>query len=184
MFASPFAFALLSLVLVHEPRRPQTPLLTPAGEPLLADQPPEGARPVDAEWPEGVTLVAARILTQPTRIPTEKTATVELDWEFSKKPPKGLGVFLHVEGPSGVFIAVDYAFLSGVLLLDDAPLHRLVRDVSEPVAVPWNGKPGTYDVHVGLFKARQTGERLKEIAGPGGRTAVDGRVYIGSFVAP
>ena len=111
--------------------------------------------------------------------------TVELDWRLDRKPPKGLGVFLHVESPPGVFIPVDYALLSGELLFEDAPLHRILRDVSERIVrLPWNGKSRTYDVRVGLFRARRSGERLKSISGPGAEKQDDGRVLVGSFVAP
>ncbi len=183
LFASPFALSLLALVFVHQPRRPPPVLWTPVGEPVVADAPPEGAVPINATWAEGITLVAARVLTQPTRTATEKTATVELDWRIDKKPPKGLGVFLHVEGHP-TFIPLDYALLSGVLLFEDAPLHKILRDVSEPIRLPWNGKPMTYDVRAGLFLARRTGERLKSIRGPGAETQDDGRIFVGSFVAP
>jgi hypothetical protein len=184
LFASPFALALLSFVFVHEARRPPPVLVTPVGEPVIADAPPEGAVAVDATWAEGITLVAARILTQPTRIATEKTATIELDWKLAKKPPKGLGVFVHVEGGPGGFISLDYALLSGVVLFEDAPLHRIVRDVSEPITLAWGGSPSTYTVHAGLFLARRSGDRLKDISGPGSLNEDDGRVFVGSFVAP
>jgi hypothetical protein len=183
-FASPFVMVLVAFAFVREQKRPPKELVTPVGEPIIADAPPEGAVPVDARWAEGITLVAGKVLTQPTSVPTEKTVTVELDWRIDGTPPKGLGVFLHVEGQPGVFISVDYALLSGELLFEDAPMHRILRDVSEPIRLPWNGKPGTYDVRVGLFRARRSGERLKKISGPGAENQEDGRVFVTSFVAP
>ena len=66
-FASPFVLVVLAFALVHEHPRPPRELLTPAGR---ADDCGRASRrgPIDARWEEGVTLVASRILTQPTSI--------------------------------------------------------------------------------------------------------------------
>jgi hypothetical protein len=189
LFASPLAFALLAVVFVNEPPRRPPELMTPAGEPLVVDTPPAGAMPIDARWEEGITLVASRIVLRPTHVPSEKTATVELDWRLTKKPPDGLGVVLYVVGRPKSPITIEYALLSHVLLFEDAPLQRVLRDVIEPIRLPAAEEPTTYQVHVALFRARRTGERLENISGPGltkegAPKEGGGSVSAGSFVVP
>src|SRR5580692_3073953 len=62
LFASPLLVGVAALVLVRTPPRPAAELLTPAGEPMVALAPPEGAAPVQASWPEGITLVASKVV--------------------------------------------------------------------------------------------------------------------------
>jgi len=184
LFASPLAFALLSFVVVREPRRPPPELVTPAGEPMVADAPPDGALPVDARWAEGITLVASRVVAEPTTSQDERTATVELDWRLDGKPPDGLGVVLYVVGGARSPITFEYALLSRVLLFEDAPRGRILRDVTEPIRLPRADGPTTYQVYVAIDRARRAGERLGNLSGPGADNQVDGSVFAGSFVVP
>jgi hypothetical protein len=184
LFASPFACVALSFVLVYEPRRPPPALVTPSGEPMLVDALPEGITPLDATWAEGIELVGAHFHTEPTRLPTEKVATIELDWKLTKAPPKGLGVYLELDGQKRTLIGVDYALLSGVLLFEDAPKNRILRDVGGPILLPWIGQPIHYDVWVVLYRARRSGERLTQIEGTTPHVESEGKVFVGSFVAP
>lgn len=183
LFASPLLVPLFGLLVMREPRRPPLPLVTPEGEPIVVPAPPDDATRVDAQWvAEGITLEAARFKKLPSSTDRDTDATVELDWRFDKKPPTGLGVFVHLEGGSSGPISLDYAFLSGSLLLDDAPLHATLRDVSEKLVLPNDKEQKEIKVFAGLFYARRSGDRLRDI-----RTKAPverGRVFLGSFLIP
>jgi hypothetical protein len=184
LFASPAAIALLSFVVIHEPKRPPPPLLTRSGEPIVAQAAPDDAVLLGTTWGEGVTLQAARYHLDPSPNPEEQTITLELDWRLDKKAPKDLAAFVHLNGGPGRPISVNSAQISGTLLFADAPLHVTLRDEREPTLLPRDGKPVTWRVYAGLYHALSDAERLKDIVSPGNTTANDGRVLIGTFVVP
>jgi hypothetical protein len=184
LFASPGAIALLSFVMIREPKRPPPPRVTRSGEPIIADAPPDDAVLLGATWGEGVTLEGARYHLDASPSPEEQAITLELDWRLDKQAPKDLGAFVHLEGGPGRPISVNSAQISGTLLFADAPLHVTLRDEREPTLLPRDGKPVTWTVYAGLYHALTDGERLKDIDSPGNTKARDGRVFIGSFVVP
>jgi hypothetical protein len=184
LFASPVFVALLSFVLIREPRRPPQPRITRSGAPIVADAPPGGGIALGAKWREGITLEGARLHFEPSGRPEEKAVTVELDWRLDKTPPKDLAAFVHIEGGPGHPIALNSALLSGVLSFSGAPLHMTLRDEREPALLPRDGKPVTWKVYAGMYHALSNGARLEDIVSPGRTEAKDGRVLVGSFDIP
>jgi hypothetical protein len=184
LFAIPVFIPLLGLLVLREPRRPPTPLVTPEGEAIVVSGPPKGAQRVDEHWvDEGITLEAVRFDRSPGPSKGDTWLSVELDWRLAKKPPAGLAVSLQVDGSSKGIIAFDYALFSGALLIDDAPLMKTLRDVSQPLLLTRGSGPRTIRVLVGLSYARLNGRPLTNVHG-GAERDDDGRVVVGSFVVP
>jgi hypothetical protein len=183
LFASPLLLPLFGLLFWREPRRPQEPMLTPDGEPIVVSLPPADATRILARWvSSGITLEAVRLKKLDTSTDRDTRISVELDWRFDKKPPSGVGVFVHIEGGSSNLIALDHAFLSGTILIDDAPLHTTLRDVSEELLIPNDKDPKEMKVFVGLFYARRDGARLMDIQADA--PVERGRISVGSFSIP
>lgn len=178
LFASPWLVAAVGLLVMREARRPAPPLVTPNGEPIVVAAPPEEARPIGARWDdEGITLESARVLDSPGVTAGDAYVTVELDWRLQRRPPSGLAVSLHVEGPKSN-VAVDYALLSGELLFEDAPLHKTLRDVSQKILVPKGAETSEVKIFVQLYYARRTAGSLTDVHG--GTATDQGRVLVGS----
>jgi hypothetical protein len=181
VLASPLCVAALGLVVLREPKRPPPSLFTPDGEPIVLDAPPSDVTPVGARWvEEGITLEAVQLRQTGT---TDKDAvvTVELDWRFDKPPPPRLAVTLRIPGGPEGQISRSYAFLSGALLIDDAPLHKTVRDVSESILLPRETLPHDLRLSVSLSYLRGGGEPVTDVETGGGH-AEDGRVILGPFI--
>jgi hypothetical protein len=185
LFASPWLVPLLGLLVMREPARPPAPMLTPEGDPIVVPAPPEDSTPVDARWvAEGIALEAVRFSKSPGA-DRDVYATVELDWRLEKKPPKGLAISVRLEGGTSGKISLDYAFLSDAMLIDDAPLHTTLRDVSERLFLPGVKDRKEIKVSVGLYYARRDGEHLTDVRSS--KVRVDpatGTVAVGSFVVP
>ncbi len=179
----PFSAALLSFVFVHQPKRPPPPSLTPAGEAMVADAPPQGALPVGASWENGITLEAAEVRVEPSDGAQSVLATLELDWRIEKKLPSGLGVFVHFETTPKEHFGADHVLLSGIMQLDDAPLHMTIRDVSDPIVVSLGKTPATWKVYVGVWRARRDQARVPVVS-PGVNGGADNRVQVGTFEVP
>lgn len=174
--ASPFIITALSFILIPEPPRPPPALVTPSGEPMIVDAPPEGSLPVNARW-EGVTLQAINLNVDSSGDGT--TVLVELDWRVTRKLPPGLGVFIRFEKPKDRFNA-DYVLLSDTLPIEDAPLGKTIRDVADVITLPKGKAEGTWNVYAGLWRARRDGVRLRVLGGAKGAVA-DNRVLVASF---
>jgi hypothetical protein len=185
LFASPWLVAALGLLVVREPKRASPPLVTPDGDPIVVPAPPADAVRIDARWAaEGITLEAA-LLKKSLGGPSDRDThvSVELDWRLDKKPPKGLAIFVRVEGGLSGPISLTYAFFSGIMLLDDAPLHTTLRDVSQELLLPNGRDPKEIKVFAGLYYGRSDGERLTDVEA--GTLRVDhGGVPVGSFAIP
>jgi hypothetical protein len=184
IFASPFLVAALGFLVMPEPRRAPPPLVTLEGDPIVVPAPPEGTTPIQARWvAEGITLEAARLTKSPGPTDRDTSLSVELDWRLDKKLPKGLAIFVQVEGAAAGPFSLDYSFLSGILLLDDAPLHTTLRDVSDKFLLPNSPDAKKVKVSAGLYYGRRDGERLTDVQG--GTLEIDnGRVTVGSLVVP
>jgi hypothetical protein len=184
IFASPVLVAALGFALMRQPRRPRPALLTPEGDPLVAAAPPGDARPVGARWDsEGITLEAVRFHETGAATDDGTEVSVELDWRFDKPPPPRLGITLRIEGERRGPVSLSYAFLSGALLVDDAPLHTTLRDVTESILLPHEDLPRTVQVSVQLSVLRGNGEPLTDVVVDGVR-ASQGRVLVGPFNVP
>jgi hypothetical protein len=184
IFASPFLVTAFGFLVMPEPRRPSPPLVTPEGDPIVVPAPPDGTTPIRARWvAEGITLQAARLNKSSGPADRDTNLSVELDWRLDTPLPKGLAIFVEVEGaPAGSF-SLDYAFLSGTLLLDDAPLHITLRDVSDKLLLPNGPDPKEVKVYAGLYYGRRDGARLTDVQGDA--LEIDnGRVRVGSILVP
>jgi hypothetical protein len=184
VFASPLLVAGLGFAVLREPARPPVPLLTPEGDPIVASAPPEDATPVGAAWlDQGIMLQAYRVKETPAPSKGDVSVTVELDWRLFKKPPPGLGIAVRIDGGSKGVIPLNYALYSGALLIEDAPLGKTVRDVSEQILVPAADHPQTMRIWVGLSYARRDGRAITNVRG-GLSKVSDGRIIVGSFIIP
>jgi hypothetical protein len=179
----PFSAALLSFLLVREPKRPPPPALTPSGEPMVVEAPPEGVPTFGARWVNGIVLEAAEIRLEPDAGGQSRLATLELDWRLEEKIPSGLGIFVHFETPPKEHFSVDHVLLSAVTQLDDAPLHKTIRDVSDPIVVSLGKSPATWKVYVGIWRARRDQWRIGMVPGDK-NNAGDDRVLVGTFDVP
>ncbi len=177
----PFAATGLSFALIREPRRPPPALLTPAGEPMIVDAPSEHATRLGSRWGEGIILEAADIVVEPGDN-EEMPATVELDWRVTKKLPSGLGVFVHFE-KAGTHFGSDHVLLSSLMPIEDAPLDKTLRDVCEVAVIPRDKAEATWNVYVGLWRARGDQTRLRVID-PGETTLNKNRVLVGTIHVP
>jgi hypothetical protein len=179
----PFSAALLSFVLMEEPRRPPPAALTPMGEPMIVDAAPESVPRNGAQWDDGITLEAAEMRIEPSDDGQSRLVTLELDWRLDRKLPAGLGVFVHFETIPKERFSADHVLLSGIMQLDDAPLHKTIRDVSDPIVVspPKNGI--TWQLHIGIWRARRDQARIPVVS-YGANGGDDNRVLIGTIDVP
>jgi hypothetical protein len=178
---APLLVVPLSFALIHEPKRAPPPLVTPSGEPMLVDKPPEDTTPLGTHWENGIVLEAGHVEVIPPGEGHGTLAIVELDWRFDEPVPPGLGVFMQLDQEKNHF-ATDHVLLSGVLLPEGAPLHTTVRDISEPIAIPQPKGPVTWNVYAGMWRARRDMSRLR-ITQMGQATLSKGRVLVGTLVA-
>jgi hypothetical protein len=112
-----------------------------------------------------------------------RLVTLELDWRLDRKLPAGLGVFVHFETIPKERFSADHVLLSGIMQLDDAPLHKTIRDVSDPIVVspPKNGI--TWQLHIGIWRARRDQARIPVVS-YGANGGDDNRVLIGTIDVP
>jgi hypothetical protein len=177
--AAPLLVVPLSLSRMHEPKRPPPPLLTPSGEPMVVDAPPEDATPLGAHLESGIVLQAAHLDLVPAEEGHGQLAVVELDWRFEEPIPPGLGVFIQLEQGKNHF-ATDHVLLSGILLPEAAPLNTTLRDIAEPIAIPQSKSNVTWSVYVGFWRARRDMSRLRVIE-MGQAKVSKGRVLAGTL---
>ncbi len=175
---APLLVALGALAFVHEPPRPIQRLTLPNGEPIVQTDPPAGAQTIDAEFEEGITLEAARAITQ--RGSDGPTLDFELDWRLSGPAPTGLGIFVHFEPDKGDSVNVDHVALATVAPFEAFPPNMTLRDALPGIAIE-SGK--TYKIYVGVWRARRGGERLKVVK-PGSATIDADRVLVATIHAP
>jgi hypothetical protein len=181
--ASPFGAALLAFPLVHQPSAREPNYVTPDDEPMFVNAPPKDAAPVGAVWENGATLEAARIRTEPSDDGQSVLATLELDWRLERNLPSGLGVFVHLEASAKDHFMADHVLFSGTLKPEDAPLHKTIRDVKDPVVISLGNAPATWKVYVGLWRARLDQRRIRLVDGEQGGSN-DDRVLVATYEAP
>jgi hypothetical protein len=180
----PLAAAGLVAGLIHEPGPLPTPLMTPGGEPMVADAPPAGARHLGVHFEQGIVLEAARLVLPSPR--NDQTLLVELDWKLDKPAPGALGIFVHIDAPDGEdSVNVDHVALSGAATLESLPVGPILRDETPPIVFPERKSPAprTFKIYVGLWRARRDGSRLT-ILDTGSAESEDNRVFLGSFTMP
>ena len=139
-----------------------------------------------AEFTDGADTEAAapRLGSGTRREGDESTLHLELDWRLAQRAPRGLGIFVHVEGtPGDESVIVDHALVSSTVPLEDAPVGVTLRDISFPIALPKSSVPRTWKVHAGLWFARRDGQRMPVV--DAGRAHVeDDRVLVGTVRTP
>jgi hypothetical protein len=181
--AAPLLLAVGACVGFKEPPIPPRPLLAPSGEDVVASSPPEGAVPLGARLAGGVTLEAARLdVSDAASDPRE--LTVELDWRLAERARPGMGVFVHITGsPGDNALNVDHTLISSVVPFEAAPTGTTLRDISIPITLPASREHRTWEVYVGLWMARRSGDRVRVIDA-GTAKVDDNRVLVGSFETP
>jgi hypothetical protein len=177
--APPFAFV-VALVTIPEPAPPPKVMLAPTGEPIVAQVIAEGAARLGVRFQGGVTLAAASI-TPRTGRPGE-TIVLELDWVRDARVDPSLGVFVHIEPPSGDAINGDHVELSQTLILDDAPSGKFLRDLL-PITLPPDSAHKHWKVFVGLWRVRRGGDRVR-VVDKGSASVDDDRVQVATFDVP
>jgi hypothetical protein len=175
--ASPLIALGLVLVLVHEAHGEPPALLTPHGEPVVADALSSGAIRIAARFEGGVTLEATSVSNVMPH--AGETIEVELDWSRAPRIPSGYGVFVHIVPSAGETLNGDHAVFSGVLSLDDAPPDKTLRDVF-PVTLPADSGGKRWKVWVGLWRLRGDGTRVRVVS-PGSAIVSEGRVLAADF---
>jgi hypothetical protein len=148
------------------------------GAPVVAEGLPEGTIRVGAKFASGATFEGAT-LSDPTPSPDD-VITLELDWTRSAQIERGLGIFVHIEPPSGDTLNGDHVLLSSTLDFSDAPPGKILRDVL-PISVPDDAEGKTFKIWVGLWYMRGDGQRLR-VLDAGGLTVKDNGLLVGSFV--
>lgn len=172
--AAPAAALALVVAAWKEPPIPDRSLVTPAGEAVVVDAPPDGSTPAGATFDGGVELVAVRVT--PPDPAAGGTATIELDWRVTGRAPGGVGVFMHAHPEVGERMTADHATISGVLELEKAPRGKVLRDVAQ-LSVPDNLSGKTIEVWVGLWIQRGRGTRL-HVTSPGALTVKEDRALV------
>jgi hypothetical protein len=177
--AAPLLIVPLALKLMPEPKRPDAPLMTPEGEPMVVDAAPSDTTPLGARIEDGVFLDASHVQYFPKDEDHGPEVTLELDWRFTEKVPPGLGIFVQFEHKKNHF-ALDHVLLSGAVTPESAPLNTVLRDVSDPIVLPEVKEPGTWKVWAGFWRARRDMSRMK-VLDPGKATVNKDRVLVGQF---
>ena len=178
--AAPFVAAASALAMIHEPAPAPPNLVTPTGEPIVSEPPPETPR-LGARLDGDVTLQAA--IVQNTGGPSEPSLAIELDWKLGSHVERGLGVFIHIEGKDMDTLNIDHVRISGAAPLESLPLDVTLRDVIPPIAVPLPKKKTEIKVFVGLWRARGDGKRL-HVVDAAGATVDDDRIQVATFTLP
>jgi hypothetical protein len=127
------------------------------GGPVIVDHPAAAATPVGATFAAGVTLEAVT-LGNPTPSPNE-LVLLELDWKRSPEIDRRLGVFVHIEPPTGDALNGDHVLLSSTLDFTDAPADRTLRDVVT-ISIPDDAAGKAFKIWVGLWYMRGNGKRI------------------------
>jgi hypothetical protein len=157
--AAPLLAVPLSFALMREPPRPPPPLVTPSGEPLVAELPPIGSRAIGAKFEGGITLAAATVDVTPSA--EGGIMRLELDWRKTGEAARGLGIFVHIRTTGAGTVNADHVLLSNAVTLEAAPNGSVLRDVSADILLPPSKEPRVWTVNVGIWRARAGGSRVK-----------------------
>ena len=110
-----------------------------------------------ARLESGVVLEAVRA--DWSHAPWGPVLRLELDWKLTQRPPRGVGIFIHLEPEGLARESYDHVLLSGTVPLDRAPLGQTLRDVVRLDAPPrFRGRK--WRVYTGLWEVLGTGRRL------------------------
>jgi hypothetical protein len=180
LVTAPLLAAATAMATLHEPAPPPPNLVTPAGDPIVSEPPPETPR-LRVRLEGDVTLEAA--IVQNTGGPNEPSLALELDWKLGSHVERGLGVFIHIEGKDMETLNIDHVRISGAAPLESLPLDVTLRDVVPPIAVPLPKRKTEIKVFVGLWRARGDGKRL-HVVDAAGATVDDDRIQVATFTLP
>ncbi|WP_224372672.1 hypothetical protein [Hyalangium versicolor] len=154
--AVPLGIGAAAALVIAEPAWSSQRYLGPEGEPLIVDAPPRNATRLDAQFEGGVYLDAAASEVRPE----EHTVRLELDWRTEAEVAPKLGIFMHLEPDSGSRTNADHAMFSDVMLIEDAPPGKIVRDI-QLISVPPDHRGKTWRIWVGLWELRGDGSRKR-----------------------
>ena len=177
LVAAPLVPVIATAAIVHEAAVVQPPV-TLDGRPVIADDIDEGAVRIDSKLAGDVTLEAATLSDPEPSAASD--VTLELDWRRGTTVPEGVGVFVHVEPPSGTTINADHVLLSSVLDFEDAPPGKTLRDVV-PLYFPEDARGKTFKVWVGLWRVRREGARIR-VVDSGHAIGEGDRILVAQFV--
>lgn len=166
---------------VDEPPLPPKTLLTPDGDAIVTDAPPEGSMPMGVVFASGITLEAVRVA--PQAVAPGAMVRIELDWRTRPDVEKRTGIFLHVvpdQGEPDDELRADHVYLSGQIEIEKAPSDRLLRDVVQLTA-PHKAKGKHYVVWGGVWRVSRGGSRVEIQDKGAAHVDKDGRVRIGEF---
>lgn len=156
---------------------PSTTPVGPEGETLIVETAPPNARPLNVRFGADVKLDAVMLEHRP-----DGRVRLELDWSRGSSVNTHLGIFVHIEPGALKRITADHLQLSDALYLEQLPLGRVGRDIML-IDVPSSKRGQTWNVWIGLWEMRGSGERIP-VTEPNGVTTAENRVLVGSLVIP
>lgn len=149
----------------------------PEGEPLIVEAAPPAARPLNVRFGADVKLDAVMLEHR-----ADGRVRLELDWSRGSSVNPRLGIFVHLEPGTLKRITADHLQLSDALYLEQVPLGRVGRDIML-IDVPGSKRGQTWNVWIGLWEMRGSGERIA-VTEPNGVTSAENRVLVGSLAVP
>jgi hypothetical protein len=175
---APIVIGLIIAALGREAPFPSRTPVGPEGETLIVETAPPNARPLNVRFGADVKLDAVMLehRAEPGRV------RLELDWSRGSSVNPRLGIFVHIEPGTLKRITADHLQLSDALYLEQIPLGRVGRDIML-IDVPSSKRGQTWNVWVGLWEMRGSGERIV-VTEPNGVTSAENRVLVGSLTVP
>ena len=172
---SPLLVALMVRALVPEPAPPPFAAMNANGAPLVADELPAGANHLQVDFRLPVQLLGS---TLPRTLDPAGIGDFELYWKVNGPVPRAVGVFVHLESPTGRRIPAEHAVVGASTFFANAPRGRLLRDA---FSVDLSRvEKGQWRVHAGLWN--MTGDRRRiPIAAANGADTHDESVVVGTF---
>ncbi|MDP1827532.1 MAG: hypothetical protein Q8L48_29950 [Archangium sp.] len=174
----PLAVGLIIASLWREAPFPSSTPVGPEGETLIVEAAPPNARPLNVRFGADVKLEAVML----EHRAEDGRVRLELDWSRGSSVNPHLGIFVHIEPGTLKRITADHLQLSDALYLEQVPLGRVGRDIML-IDVPGSKRGQTWNVWIGLWEMRGSGERIA-VTEPNGVTSAENRVLVGSLVVP
>ena len=176
--AAPLLVGAAVRILVREPPAPPLPAVNANGAPLLADALPAGANAFEADFAIPVQLAGSAL---PTALDPAGVGDFELYWKVNGRAPRSVGVFIHLESPSGRRIFADHPVIGASAFLANAPRGRLLRDAFSVDLS--RAERGRWRVYAGLWDTTGQHRRIPIKLARGAETR-DDSVLVGTFAVP
>lgn len=127
--------------------------------PLVLAEPIEIAHPVEAELAGGYQLLGYEIVSDRGALEAGRKFTLRLFWTTTRRHAGSYDIFVHLEGRSGRMHG-DHAPLRGLYATRDWSPGDFLIDEHE-LRVPGHFAPGTYTLHVGLYRGKNRAEVVR-----------------------